>query len=649
MKKCSYLCRLAVLTIFVLFGFSFCQEEEIIAPEIIEVQLEDQTRDAGLELFQMTFGVAVSDMNNDGYDDLVIGNHGEPPSLFLRQGAQFRDFSDLLPERETMDRHGVTVIDIENDGDKDLVFAGGGADGVGNGCKNRLYKNVKTESGSLAFQDISEEAGIAYQPWRTRHFLPLPGPGGSLIDLFMVCLIRDDCPDLYFSNLSSGSIKLQVNESPGLNQEFSSEGRDIFFDYDRDGDQDLLVISRSRPRFYERVNNRYQLNEGMFPSIPSVFCLACGDLNNDGYLDVYFGREAIKTRSDNLSYNQNEIHIVFRKHDDDRFDRINFNINDNSVFIDFIQHLPTGETILDPSNIFVGGESVNPEARKATITAEMADGEPLRERPGIYIWKDSGTNLWHLEWVYGNEEQKHKGRLIAGGISNLTEDNLEIIPAIDTNDLLLINQGGVAFMELFIPELIHRKVTRAVTMCDLNNDGWLDIIGIRGGEEGQYNGDPFLFTNRGDMSFDFKWIMQNDQDDIFQADQLVWGFFNNDGLPDIFFTNGFGLNPGQLGPYKMFLNRTQNPGNYVIIELEGLACNRDALGAEVELIGASGDLLGYRQLGAGFNRSQSTHKLHFGLGETADALRVRIRWPGTSEWDEREVRINQINRIIQQM
>jgi hypothetical protein len=649
MKNQKIIGRLIALIAVILFGSSFCQEDEIPPPEIIEIRLEDHTREAGLEFYQMTFGVAVSDMNNDGHDDLVVGNHGEPPSLFLRQGSQFGDFSELLPERVTMDRHGVTAIDLDNDGDRDLVFAGGGADGVGAGCRNRLYRNEKAGSGVLAFQDISSEVGIDYQSWRTRHFLPLPGPDGSLVDLFMVCLVRENCPDLYFSNRSSGSIELEVSEIPGLGQDFSSEGRDIFFDYDRDGDQDLLIISRSRPRFFERVNSGYQLNEGLFPSIPSVFCLACGDLNNDGYLDVYLGREAVKTKSDNLSYNQSEIHFVFRKHDDDHFDRINFYIDGNSVFIDFIQHLPTGETILDPSNIFVGMESLNPEARKATITAEMANGEPLREKPGTYIWKDSGMNLWHLEWVYGNEEQKHKGRLMAETISNLTEDNLEIVPAQETNDLIFINQEGMAFVELVMPELVHQKVTRAVAMCDLNNDGRLDIIGLRGGEEGQVNGDPFLFTNRGDLSFDFKWIMQNDEDDIFQADQLVWGFFNNDGLPDIFFTNGFGLNPGQLGPYKMYLNRTQNPGNYVIVDLEGVAGNRDALGAEVELVNASNDLLGYRQLGAGFNRSQSTHKLHFGLGDTVEELRVRIRWPGTSTWDEREIQINQTNRFVQQM
>lgn len=649
MKKYFSLGRLVILMAAVVFGCSFCQEEEIIVPEIIEIRLEDHTQEAGLEVYKMTFGVAVSDINNDGHDDLVVGNHGDLPSLFLRQGPQFKDFSDILPERIEMDRHGVTVVDLENDGDKDLVFAGGGADGVGNGCKNRLYKNLKSETNNLAFQDISEEVGIAYQPWRTRHFLPLPGPGGSLVDLYMVCLVRESCPDLYFSNQSVGSIRLQVNESPGLNQGFSSEGRDIFFDYDRDGDQDLLIISKSKPQFYERVNNQYQRKDGIFPSLASVFCLACGDLNNDGYLDVYFGREARKTKSDNLSTNNNEIHFVFRKHDDDRFDRINFNINGNSIYIDFVQHLTTGETIVDPSNIFIGAENQNPEARRATIMAELAVGESLREKPGIYIWKDSGINLWHLEWVYDEEERTDKGRLLAESINNLTEENLEIIPVDDINDLIFINQSGMTFVELVLPELIHQKVTRTVTMCDLNNDGWLDIVGLRGGEDGQYNGDPFLFTNQGDLSFEFNRIMQNDQDDIFQADQLVWGFFNNDGLPDIFFTNGFGLNPGQLGPYKMYLNQTQNPGNHVIIELEGLTCNRDAIGAQVELNTASGEFLGYRQLGAGFNRSQSTHKLHFGLGETNEELWARIRWPGTSIWDEREVRINQINRIVQQM
>jgi hypothetical protein len=232
-------------------------------------------------------------------------------------------------------------------------------------------------------------------------------------------------------------------------------------------------------------------------------------------------------------------------------------------------------------------------------------------------------------------------------VSNIVLENLEVFSPVEINDRIFINKNGLAFEELILPELTHHAVTRAVTICDLNNDGFLDILGLRGSEAGQYNGDPFLLVNYGDLCFEFKSIMQNSEDDIFQADQLVYGFFNDDGLADIFFTNGFGLRPGNEGPYKLFLNQTQNAGNYVILELEGSASNRDSIGTEVELYTRKGDFLGYRQLGSGYNRSQSTHQLHFGLGQVEDEIVARIRWPGIQEWNERELTINQVNFIKQ--
>ncbi|MCK4836171.1 MAG: VCBS repeat-containing protein, partial [Candidatus Aminicenantes bacterium] len=443
-----------IIFIVILLLMNFCSEEEIVIRECPQIELVDLTIQAGLARFQMTFGVAVVDINNDGRDDLVIGNHGELPCLFINRGGVFEDYSDRLPDQVLADRHGVTAVDLENDGDKDLLFAGGGADGVGVGCKNRLYENLFSDTGNLAFEHITAEVGIEFQPWRSRHFLPLPSGDGSMIDLYLVCLVRENCPDLYFSNLSQSSIRLEVNESPGLNQNFSSEGRDLFFDFDRDGDQDLLIVSKSKPHIYEKINNHYYKNDTLIPDMDSVFCPGVGDLNNDGYPDLYLGRESVPTKSDNLSYNDTEIHFVFRKHEADVSDRINFDVGGGSIYIDFVQHLPTGETILDPSNIFIGQKKQNPPARRATILAGMAEGEPVRDLPGEYIWKDPGTNLWHVEWVY-TEDRKDKGKIIADSIGNVVEENLEIFPPIDINDRIFINQNGIGFEELVLPELTH--------------------------------------------------------------------------------------------------------------------------------------------------------------------------------------------------
>ncbi|MCK5059419.1 MAG: CRTAC1 family protein [Candidatus Aminicenantes bacterium] len=633
---------------------NFCSLDKSTPPEEkqpekkIEIKLVDSTDAAGLTKYTPTFGAAVVDINNDGTDDLVISNHGQIPSLYLNKNGVFENYSHLFPEQILVDRHGVTAVDLDNDGDKDLIFAAGGGDGIGPGHMNRLYQNLLMERGKLTFDNISLEAGISYQPWRSRHFLPLSNSDGSLIDLYLVCKFRANHPNQYLSNTGSTEIKFELDESPGLNQSFNSRGNDLFFDYDRDGDQDLLIILSGEPVIYEKVANYYERNDLILRRMSSVYSAGIADLNNDGCLDIYFGMEAKSTGSDRISFNDNEIHFVVRKQENDSSERITFKTDDRSIYINFTYRIP-GKTVRDPSNIFIGRSKKNPTSREAVISVKTAEGEPLRDNPGIYIWKEPGAKRWHIEWIYGEKERQDKGKIKAGSISGLHEENLETLPAAAARDRIFINMKGTIFRELDNLDLAHNSATRSVALCDLNNDGFIDIVGIRGSESGRYNGEPFALINYGNLHFKFKNIMKNSEDDIYQADRLVYGFFNDDGLPDLFFTNGFGLNPGSYGPYKLFLNNTKTTANYVILELEGSSANKDAIGSEVELFTEVGEFLGYRQLGAGFNRSQVSHKLHFGLGQINEKLVARIKWPGTSEseWDERKITINKINLLKQ--
>jgi len=58
----------------------------------------------------------------------------------------------------------------------------------------------------------------------------------------------------------------------------------------------------------------------------------------------------------------------------------------------------------------------------------------------------------------------------------------------------------------------------------------------------------------------------------------------------------------------------------------GTACNRDAVGARVEVVTAQGTLRRSLRAGEGFV-SQSSMGLHFGLGETSEVEKVIVRWP----------------------
>jgi len=647
-RRRRWLCLLLLLGLACFFQLHSRQAGAVPPGSLSDkVVFADATGAAGLDRYSETFGVAVADIDNDGHDDLIISNHNKPPSLFLYQDGAFIDRSDLLPDRVLSDWHGIAAVDLDNDGDKDLIIAGGGTDGIGPGEKNRLFRNMLAETGRLSFEDVTKHVGVAYRPWRTRQFLPLASPDGAHVDLYMVGLARPDCPNIYFSNRSDRGIVLTPDPGLGLNQIIGSEGLDLFFDYDRDGDQDLIILKQFRPVFYERRPDGFHRMDTMLPEVGAVYQISAGDLNNDGYPDLYLSAYPPFVHSDNISSDDREIHFVIEKQKDDRFDEFAFDTPGPSIEIDFAQHTP-GNPITGAADIFVGPSKTHPVGRRATVESIAAEGPPLMDSWGTYIWKDAGSTRWHVRWVYGENPGPYKGRIIAPSLSRVETVNFETVPPAQAEDVILINQQGKGFKKLESIALRHTGRTRSTAIVDVNNDGLLDIIGIRGSEQGRYNGQPFVLINRGELKFELQTVMDNPKDRLYQADQLVVGFFNDDGLPDIFFTNGNALNPGNLGPYELYLNKTDTDNDYAILKLRGTKCNRDAIGAEVELYSSQGKLLGYRQVGMGFNRDQSSIKVHFGLGHIGPAkLKVKIKWPGAMTWDERSVAKNSVNEISQ--
>ncbi len=134
-----------------------------------------------------------------------------------------------------------------------------------------------------------------------------------------------------------------------------------------------------------------------------------------------------------------------------------------------------------------------------------------------------------------------------------------------------------------------------------------------------------LFWNRGDGTFEERAYLEG-FDTREDTRGLAYADLDGDGAPEVVLACF-------RGPLLVYANRWgEDGGGRIVLSLhEAQGFNRDAIGAVVRLY--TGGKVQLREVRAGSSYlSQSSHDLLFGLGDSAKADRVEIRWPdGTRE------------------
>jgi hypothetical protein len=279
---------------------------------------EDRSGPAGLSSQPLAVNCAQGDFDNDGRLDVLLLRGGwEGPSrlslLRNRGEGRFEDVTLPAGMGEPIASHAAAWGDFDNDGRLDVFVCGeyatstddrpdGYATEVTTDPRNRcrLYRN----NGDGTFTDVAERAGVRNERY---------AKGAACGDYD-----GDGDLDLYVANVGGGN-RLYRNEGDGTFIDVApalgvTEPRVSFpcwfWDFDNDGRLDIFVTdyegspndvaasalgrgrSKSHPRLYRNLGAEGFRDVSLEVGLDRV-ALAMGanfgDVDNDGYLDIYLG------------------------------------------------------------------------------------------------------------------------------------------------------------------------------------------------------------------------------------------------------------------------------------------------------------------------------------------------------------------------
>ncbi|WP_285058240.1 VCBS repeat-containing protein [Pedobacter ginsengisoli] len=515
-------------------------------------------------------GVAMGDLNNDGLDELYFSGNMTGNKLYLNQGdMHFADITDLagVAGRDNSWKNGVNMADVNGDGKVDIYVCYSGRR-PGADRRNQLFINQGLNSEGLpTFKDEAEAYGLA---------------------------------DTAYSTQSH------------------------FFDYDRDGDLDLLLVdeninvltnldditiqellktpdSKTATKLFRNDKGHFKdvtISAGLQSSSLSYgLAAAISDVNGDGWPDMYVSNDySIKD------------YLYINNHDGTFTDQLNNHLEHISMY-------SMGNSITD----------VNNDGLPDIFTLDMLPEDNRRQK---LLQGFDNYEFFYLNLRNGLYYQYMR-------------------------NMLHINNGNGTFSEIGqLAGISNTDWSWAPLFADFDNDGWKDLFVTNGYlhdftnmDVVKYNQNYFknvngeveprhilemlsklpssdvknyIYKNNGNLTFDNKgkeWGMSIPSN----SNGAVYGDLDNDGDLDLVVNN---INKTAF----VYQNQGDSSNHYLRIKLKGLKQNTDGLGAMVTIF-SKGKQQCVEQMPSKGYLSTVSATLHFGLGKQKEIDSLRIVWP----------------------
>ncbi|MDB4539230.1 FG-GAP-like repeat-containing protein [Saprospiraceae bacterium] len=237
-------------------------------------------------------GSNFADINNDGFLDVFACHDDAESRIWGNDGM-----GNLLPQDDWIDmnydpnsdnsgNYGSVWTDFDNDGDIDLYIAKC-RQGVTDPTDPRRINQLYVNDGNGNYSEMGEEYGLAigWQSW-TADFQDVNNDG------WMDCFVTNH----------DHESQLMINDGTGHFIEATNTGievdglpiQGVMRDFDNDGYVDIIVSGSTQHLFKNNGDLTFTEEIGLFDG-NEMESYALGDLNNDGFVDVYAGYASIYT------------------------------------------------------------------------------------------------------------------------------------------------------------------------------------------------------------------------------------------------------------------------------------------------------------------------------------------------------------------